>query len=147
MSAYLTTTHVANRLRRNYDTLYTRQGDSAVDTALVDADIEAAEAEIHSYLAQRYTVPVTDPEAVKLCRAWALILLEEAAYAAIPGRDLPKAITDRAAAVRERLTAVAEGKLSLGTAAEIADADTSPGADFISDGPDPVYSRDQMEGF
>jgi phage gp36-like protein len=147
MANYLTAAEVEQRLRKNYETLYTPRGQTAEDTAIVAADIEAAEADLHSYLAGRYLIPVTDAEAVKLLKHWTLVLLQEIAYGAIPGRKIPENIASQVKSLRERLQAIADGKLSLGTAEELPGATAGIAGSFISDGPDPVFKRDQMKGF
>lgn len=147
MSFYLTPADVEARLRRNYEALYTPRGATAGDTAIVEADIEAAEADIHSYLAGRYVVPVTDPEAVKLLRHWALVLLQEIAYGAIPGRAIPENIAAQVTSLRSRLQALADGQLSLGTAAEVPAAATGIAGDFLGAASQPAFTRDQLKGF
>lgn len=147
MGCYLTVTDVQQRLRRNYEQLYTPRDGSAEDEDIVAADIEAAEADLHSYLAGRYEVPVTDAEAVKLLKHWTLVLLQEIAYGAVPGRKLPENIVAQVKSLRERLERIADGELSLGTAAEVAAAETGIAGDFISDGPDPVFEREHLEGW
>ena len=147
MGNYIDSTDVQNRLRRNFEPLYTPRGWTSSDSDIVDADIEAAEADLHSYIAARYRVPVTDTEAVKLLKHWALTLVEEIAYGSIPGRKVPDNIAERAKALHERLERIAAGDLSLGTASTVTQATTGAGADVMTDGPDPVFTRDQMEGF
>lgn len=147
MGSYLTVADVQQRLRRNYEQLYTPRGDTAEDEDIVAADIEAAEADLHSYLAGRYEVPVTDAEAVKLLKHWTLVLLQEIAYGAVPGRSLPENIAEQVKSLRQRLTAIAAGELSLGTAEEVAGAESGIAGDFISDGPDPVFEREHLEGW
>jgi phage gp36-like protein len=147
MANYLTTDDVQSRLRQNFAALYTPRGWSAEDEAIVEADIQAAEADLHSYLAGRYIVPVTDAEAVKLLKHWSLILLQEIAYGAIPGRELPKNIAAQVDSLRERLQHIADGKLSLGTAATVPAAETGMAAAAEVAGQDAVFSRDLLKGF
>lgn len=147
MANYVTVAQVKNRLRRSFQPLYTPRGWTDEDEIIVDADIEAAEADLHSYLAGRYAVPVTDPEAVKLLRHWALTLIEEIAYGAIAGTKVPENVAERAKDIRDRLRQIADGKLSLGTATELTAPSAGPSADFISDGPAPVMTRTKLEGF
>ncbi len=146
MANYLTTADVQARLRQTFAALYTPRGWTAEDESIVEADIEAAEADLHSYLAGRYVVPVADAEAAKLLKHWALILLQEIAYGSVPGREIPKNVAAQVDGLRERLGLIAEGRLSLGTATELPAA-AGMSADFISDGPAPVFKRSQMEGF
>jgi phage gp36-like protein len=144
MGNYITRADVDARLRRNYDTLYTRDG--AVDTAVVDADIAAAEAEVDGHLAQRYAVPVTAAGALPLLKHWALTLLEDLAYGAIPGREVPKHITARVEAVRKQLASAAEGKLSLG-AATVPDERPAAAENLLVDGAAPEFQRSDLEAW
>ena len=144
MADYLSRTDVENRLRRSYETLYKRAG--AVDTDLIDADIEQAEAEVNSYLAQRNTVPITDTMALRVIRSWSLTLVEELAYGAIPGRKLPESVATRAKAVRVQLAKAADGTLSLGAAQTPSERAAAAEA-IIVDAVDPVFGRDNMKGF
>jgi phage gp36-like protein len=147
MANYLTTDDVQSRLRQNFAPLYTPRGWSAEDEAIVEADIEAAEADLHSYLAGRYIVPVTDADAVKLLKHWSLILLQEIAYGSVPGRELPKNIAAQVDSLRERLQAIADGKLSLGTAAPVPAAETGMAAAAETDAAEPVMTRDNLAGY
>lgn len=146
MGNYISRTDVSNRLRRNYDTLYTKPGAGSVDTDLVDADIEAAEATVDGYLAKRYLVPVTDTSALRLCKAWALVMAEELAYGAVPGRELPESVASRAKAAREQMQAAADGKMALGSATTVAEATAASGC-IITAGDTPVMTRTKLEGF
>lgn len=146
MGNYISRTDVANRLRRSYDTLYTPPGESSVDTDLVDADIDAAEGTVDGYLSNRFVVPITDSAALRICKAWALTLVEELAYGAIPGRELPESIASRANAVRKQLEEAGDGKLALGTATTLAEAAGTAGA-LTVEVEDPVFTRETMEGF
>jgi len=145
MGYYASAVEVEQRLRKNFATLYTPRGLTAEDQSIVAADIAAAEADLHSYLAGRYVVPVTDAAAVALLKGWALTLIEELAYAAVPGSTLPESVTTRVTALRERLEKIAAGKLSLGTATAL--ESTGAGADLIAESETPVFTRDTMVGF
>lgn len=146
MGNYITAVDLANRLRRNYATLYTALDGTAVDTDLVEADIAAAEAEIDGYLAQRYTVPVTATGALPLCKHWALTLAEDLAYGAVPGREPPKNVAARVEQVRKQLAAAADGRFSLG-AAEVP-AERTAAADVIAvDGATSAFTREALEGW
>lgn len=146
MANYITRSDLERRLRRSYATLYTPPGQSAVDTDLVDADIDAAEAEVDGYLAKRYRVPVTDSAALRMCRAWSLVLAEELAYGAIPGRDLPESVSTRAKTAREQLAAAADGRMMLGSAETVAEAAGASEA-LVIEGETPVMTRTTLEGF
>lgn len=144
MGNYISRTDVENRLRRSYDTLYTRDG--AVDTDLVDADIEAAEGTVDGYLAKRYLVPITDTAALRIVKAWALTLCEELAYGAVPGRELPESVATRAEAARAQLEAAARGELALGSAETVAEATGSADC-IVVESETPVMTRTKLAGF
>jgi phage gp36-like protein len=146
MGNYITRTDVEARLRRSFETLYTLPGESAVDVTLVDADIEAAEGTVDGYLAKRYLVPITDAQALRLCKAWALVLCEELAYGAVPGRELPESVSTRAAAARQQLGDAADGKMLLGAATTVAEASDASGCIVVA-GDEPVMTRATMQGF
>lgn len=145
MGYYATATEVEQRLRKNFATLYTPRGLTAESAVIVEADIAAAEADLHSYLAGRYVVPVTDAAAVALLKGWTLTLVEELAYAAVPADALPESVTTRVAALRSRLELIADGKLSLGTATPL--ESTTISDSLIAESATPVFTRDTMKGF
>lgn len=147
MGNYASTSDVETRLRRNYTQLYTPRGETAVDTDVVAADIAAAEADLHSYLAARYAVPITDADAAALLKDWTIILVEERAYSAIPDRKMPEGVAERVQALRKRLADVAQGKLSLGTVAELTSNETAQGNVAIVDADDPEYTKTKLTGF
>jgi phage gp36-like protein len=143
MANYLTTTDVANRLRRTYTSAYTRDG--ALDTDLVDADIDNAEGIVDGYLASRYVTPITDATALRMITAWALTIVEELAYSVIGAGELPAGLKDRVAAVYRQLEAVQSGALSLG--ATPAPAEQTDVADsLIIDGDTPIMTNSGMAG-
>lgn len=146
MGNYISRTDVQRRLRKNFTALYTPAGSTAADLDIVDADIEAAEAEIDSELAKRYVVPVTDATAVKLCKAWGLTILEEYAYGVVPGRDLPKHVTERAQTARKQMARAGSGELSLG-AATVPTERTAATDCIIVAGETPEFTRTKMRGF
>lgn len=141
--SYATTTDVQRRLRRNYETLYTRDG--AIDTDVVAADIAAAEAEIDGALAQRYAVPVTSGNA-ELLKQWTLTLVEDLAYGAVPGREVPKNVAARVEVVRKQLAAAAEGKFSLGTTAAPTEKTAVTDA-VIVEANTPEFTRTKLAGW
>jgi phage gp36-like protein len=145
MGNYVSAAEVEQRLRKNFATLYTPRGLTASDATIVAADIAAAEADLHSYLAGRYAVPVTDVTARLVLKGWALTLVEELAYAAVPGLTLPESVTDRVKELRARLEKIAAGKLSLGTATDL-DA-TGAGAEMMAESATPVFTRTTLRGF
>ena len=145
MGNYATATEVEQRLRKNFATLYTPRGLTAESLLIVEADIAAAEADLHSYLAGRYQVPVTDAAAVALLKGWTLTLVEELAYAAVPADKLPEPVTTRVAALRTRLELIAAGKLSLGTATAL--ESTTISDSLIAESATPVFTRETMRGF
>jgi phage gp36-like protein len=144
MGNYVSRSDVQDRLRRSYDTLYSRDG--VVDTDVVDADIAAAEAEVDGYLGQRYIVPVTASGALPLLKHWTLSLVEDLAYGAVPGRKPPENVTARVATVRAQMDKAAAGTLSLG--ASTVPSERTDAADCILvEGEDPVFTRTCLEGY
>ena len=144
MGNYISRSDAETRLSRVYDTIY--ENDGIVDNDLVDADIDAAEGEVDAYLAQRYLIPVTDSNALRVIKSWALTLLEVHAYGRIPGRELPESISTRAKTVRDQLQKAADGSIALGAAETPTEA--ANGTDFlIVEGDDPVMGRDNLKGW
>jgi len=143
MARYLTTTDVAERLRRNYETLYNRDG--AVDTDLVDADIDAAEAIVETAIGARYTLPVSDANSLRLVKAWSLTLVEELAYGAVPGRKVPENVERRIERVYKLLDRVQSGDYDLPAGADAEDERTD--AVTCVQTADPEFTRDNMKGF
>jgi len=146
MGNYISRTNVQNRMIHSYDSCFTPQGESTVDTDVVDAVIDNAEGEVDSYISARYDIPVTDTEALRVIRSWALTLVEEIAYGLIPGREIPDGVKTRAKITRTQLEMVAEGKRGLG--ASITPTERADGASaIIVDGPAAVMGRTNLEGF
>ena len=143
MARYLTTTLVAQRLRRNYDTLYKRDG--AVDTDLVDADIDAAEAIVESAIGARYTLPVSDANALRLITAWSLTLVEELAYGTVPGRKIPANVERRIERVYNLLDKIRSGNYDLPSGADATDERTDNVTLVQTETPE--FTRDKMKGF
>jgi len=146
MGNYIGRTEVQDRLRRNYTALYTPKGGSAVDTDIVDADIEAAEAGVDGYLAQRYVVPITNADAIKLCKGWALTLLEELAYGSVPGREIPANVQSRVDRAHKQLEKAATGDLSLG-APTVPDERSDATGVIIVEGNTPEMERADLDGW
>jgi len=147
MGSYITRTDVEARLRRNYETLYTPKGDSVVDTSVVDADIESAEATVESAVGTRYALPVTDAAALRVMKAWSLTLLEELAYGAVPGREIPANVESRVERVYKLLEGVRTGKVELpftGTAPAAEEREDSVALVQIET---PEFTRTKLEGF
>lgn len=143
MGNYVDRTDVRRRLRRNYEALYSVDG--AVDTDVLDDDIEAAEGQVDGYLGQRYVVPITDASALRLVKAWALSLVEEQAYN-VPGRKLPTNVEQRVKRAHAQLAKAAEGDLGLG-APEVPTERSAATETMIVEGNTPEMERADLKGW
>ncbi len=116
---------------------------TTVNTAVVQAALDDASAEIDGYLAGRFTMPLTDAPAV---------LTRLAADMAIYRMQALRPIHDLAEARRRyddaiaMLTRVAAGELTLGIAADGRETAIATGAEQ-SEGPTRIFSRGSMKGF
>lgn len=145
MGNYITRTDVANRLRRTYDTAYTPKGESTVDTDMVDADIEAAEATFDAAAGVRYAIPITDANGLRLAKSISLILVEELAYGAIPGREIPKNVERRIERAYELLDKLRDGTWDLPSGEDAEDErDDGP---TLTSYETPQFTRTKLEGF
>ena len=115
------------------------------DASNADDDLAESEAEVNGYLAKRYAVPVTAPDALILLRAWTLDLAEERAYGRAGGSELPEKIKNRAAGVRQSLRDIAKGLMML-PAAAAENPHTAGGSAFVT-GNDPEFTREKMAGY
>ena len=127
------------RLGKSFAAIY--RGDSEPPAA----DLTAASAEIDGYLAGRYAVPVTAPEAQTLLNDWCLTLAEERAYARTGGSTIPEKVTRRVDVVRKLLRDAASGAFRL--PAEAPESEAGFGAALIAECDPPVFGRSNMEGY
>jgi len=119
------------------------EGLGTVNAARVTAAIEQADAEINSFLAQRYTVPLTT--GLVLLRDLSVTLSLERLYGRRPG-SLPDDRKDRAIAARRLLRDIADGRAALGDVPAPAPPPAAAGPAEISSA-ERVFSRDTMGGF
>lgn len=116
--------------------------DEGLGTANADrvtAAIAAADAEINSYLAKRYTVPLTT--GLVLLRDLSITLALDRLYGRRPG-SLPEDRKTRIAAVRRLLVDLGDGRATLGEAAPPPVSSPSELSSATR-----VFSRDTMGGF
>ena len=116
------------------------EGLGVVEAGRVTKAIGAADAEINSYLAQRYSVPMTS--GLELLKDLCINLALERLYGRRPN-SLPEDRKDRIQAVRRLLSDIAVGKATLGeTPPPQVD---SGGSTFSAD--ERNFTRSKMEGF
>jgi phage gp36-like protein len=108
-------------------------------------DIADAAAEIDGYLAKRYLVPVTAPDALALLRTWTLDLAIERAFLRPGGSEIPEKYKKRAADVRQNLRDVAKGTMVL--PADAAESGRSAGGSVLVVGNEPEFTREKMAGY
>ncbi len=116
------------------------EGLGTVNAARVTKAIAAADAEINSYLAQRYSVPMT--AGLELLKDLCVNLALERLYGRRPG-SLPEDRADRITAVRRLLADIATGKATLG---ETPPPPVDSGGSMF-EGADRNFSRSKLEGF
>lgn len=116
------------------------EGLGIVNAARVTKAITAADAEVNSYLAQRYSVPMTS--GLELLRDLCMNLALERLYGRRP-KTLPEDRKDRITAVRKLLSDISKGISTLGkTPPPPVD---SGGSTFSAD--ERNFTRTKMEGF
>ncbi len=136
--SYALASDFKTRLGKVYDSIYT-------DESYALDDLTAASADVDSYLAARYVVPVIQPAALPLLKNWTLTLAEELAYLRAGGSSVPEKVTKRVEMYRKQLSDVAAGKLKLPAAP--AEAENSAGAAAIVEGNSPVFTRENLGGY
>ena len=109
------------------------------DTAKAGDDLAESGAELNGYLAKRYAVPVTAPDALILLRAWELDLAVERAYLRPGGSEIPEKT------VRQNLRDIAKGSMVL--PADALENQNSAGGSVFVTGNDPEFTRDKMAGY
>lgn len=134
---YATVDHLKKRLGDNFAGLYPSEDDAAEDLA-------AAAAEIDGRLASRYVVPVSAPASLPLLKSWNLTLAEELGYARAVGGEYSDKVKSRLEQTRKLLDQAAKGEMLLPGAVETA---AGVGSAAIIDGPEPVFTRDKMQGW
>lgn len=143
--AYAVIADLRLRLSELYCGVYTTIDGAPMDEE-AQADLDAAAAEIESYIGCRYKVPVLTASVLPLLKVWTVTLAEELAWSRSGKPETPKGVADRVANVRRMLQAIADGKQSLPGAEEKSAAEDGGGvALFAAD--EPVFTRKKMKGF
>ena len=143
--SYATEADLLVRIGKVNAGLYRGTGDT-IDSAAAQADLDAASAEIDTYIGCRYRLPVVQAHALALLKIWTLTLAEELAWSRSGKIEIPKGVAARVEYIRKQLAAIAEGKLQLPGAEEKSASDG--GAKLsIAAGAEPVFTRDKMGGF
>lgn len=143
--AYSTQADILKRISSAELSQLTSEVEDVIDSAVVDEMIATADAEINSYVAVRYAVPVASPPAfIKACSvSIALYRLFERRAARLGGiNDAIKAGYDNAI---NTLKAVAAGKMSLGVDPPPAASTTAKKVEFSAD--ERIFTKDDLEGF
>lgn len=96
-----------------------------VQTDYLDDDRADAEAEIDSYLAGRYSTPVTGSQAIALLRGFTVRLVRERGYIRKGEGEIPDSIREDADRCREILALIRDGANRLPGAAETTDANSA----------------------
>ena len=133
------------RLSELYSGVYITVDGAPMDTE-AQADLDAAAAEIDSFLGSRYVVPVSAPAVLPLLKSWAVTLAEELAWSRSGKPETPKGVADRVGNVRRMLQAIADGKQSLPGAEEKSAAEDGGGVALFA-AAEPVFTRQKMKGF
>lgn len=118
-------------------------GAGAVDEDVVDRVIADADAEIDSYIAGRYAVPV-DPVPAML-RLLSLNISVEILYGRRPDLDLPEAVKTAAKNARALLARIAAKDAHLPGVAE-ADKSGSAAAGGVFSGNGRLFTRESLKG-
>jgi len=137
---YATIADLRLRLSDLYSGVYITLQGAPMDVE-AQADLDAAAAEIDTFLGCRYVTPVETPGALPLLKIWTATLAEELAWSR-SAAETPKNVVARVANVRKILQAIADGRQSLPGAEEKGGNGI---ALFSAD--DPVFTRKNMEGF
>lgn len=118
-----------------------RDGDGAIDAAVVDRAVADADAEIEGYLVGRYALPLASIPPVL-----ARIACDIARYHLYD--DLAtETVRTRYEDARRLLESIAAGKVQLGLPASAGAATVSGSPEVDSDAPARVFTNDSLEGF
>ena len=138
--SYATTEDLEQRLgEQKFKAIYRDDTEKPFD------DLAESGAELNGYLAKRYAVPVTAPDALILLRAWELDLAVERAYLRPGGSEIPEKYKTRAATVRQNLRDIAKGSMVL--PADALENQNSAGGSVFVTGNEPEFTRDKMAGY
>lgn len=139
---YATAADLRQRLGDLYQGQYMAVDGTPMD-AEADADLAAAAAEIDSYLAIRYVVPVATPGVLPLLKQWCITLAEELAWSRSGKAEIPANVAARVAIVRKRLEDIANNDRQLPGAAELP---TGASISIVESEPE-VFTRNRLKGF
>ena len=142
--AYATIADLRLRLSDLYTGVYTDESGAPMDDE-AQADIDAASAEIDTFLGARYETPVTAPAVAALLKTWAVTLAEELAWSRSGKSETPKNVAARVANVRRILQAIADARQSLPGAVER--PASSGGGIAFAQTEKPVFSREKLQGY
>ena len=120
------------------------EGLGSVNTARVDAAIARADADIDSYCAARYSVPVTPVPQLLKSISVDLAVYDLYSRAVI---SMPEVRGRRQRDARKHLEDIAGGRATLGTSEVPSPADTGSGAETNKPTDTNVFSRDKLGGF
>lgn len=141
---YATAPELIIRIGDVYAGLYT-DADGGVMAAEIAADLAAAAAEIDGMIGMRYETPVTSVPALPLLKNWNLTLAEELSWVRSGKGDVPENVKNRVAHVRGLLGKIADGNMRLPGAQD--SGSESPGGMLIARSEEPVFTRNQLEGY
>lgn len=136
---YATVTDLNKRITQDELIRLTDEADSGqVITATIEAALEAADVEIDSYLAPRYTLPLTDPQPLLSTLAvdiaiWNLYSLDDS--------GVPENRKDRYNAAVKTLERLSTGKQTLGGEEKAAAGSSAA----VFSGPDRLFSRKTLK--
>lgn len=137
--SYATAADLNRRITQSELIRLTDETDSGqVNQATIDAALEAADTEIDSYLAARYSLPLADPQPLLVGLAvdiaiWNLYAMDDS--------GVPENRKDRYQAAVKALERLSTGKQTLGEMEEVA----SGGDAAVFSGPDRLFSRTTMK--
>lgn len=136
---YATVTDLNKRITQDELIRLTDEADSGqVNTATIEAALEAAAVEIDSYLASRYSLPLTDPQPLLATLAvdiaiWNLYSLDDS--------GVPENRKDRYREAVKTLERLSTGKQTLGGEEKAAAGSSAA----VYSGPDRLFSRKTLE--
>lgn len=139
MTSYASTASLSSRLGDKFASIY------GEDTSVAQTDLLESSAEINGFLAKRYQLPISSPQALALLASWELDLAVERAFLRAGGSVIPEKFKDRASAVRQFLKSIARGEMVLEGAEESTTA--SAGGTALVVGNEPVFEREDLAGF
>jgi len=142
MSEYATQSIMASRLRDDLPALYPMP-DGETD---LGADLDAINAEVDAYIAQRYALPLVSSSAIRLTASLALSLAVEKAYMRGHGPEVQEKHKRAAKEARDFLKLIAGGGVRLGGEAPAAERQ-GVGSTIVIDGDAPRFTRPDLEGF